>query len=147
MDERVPEPTVVQGAAGSSDGSRAHHRDGHGVLPFSSNGGREGKEEGRLNPAVAGRTPPVGRRRPCVDRAGFKTKIKTKNFLRKENQDHEARDDVARPVGRRRRFTNGSSFRRPRPANGSPGSVPNLAAKTDTLRGEPANLPSGVGHF
>ena len=35
----------LQGAAGSSDGPCAHHRDRNGVLPFSSNGGREEKEE------------------------------------------------------------------------------------------------------
>ena len=55
---------------------RAHiHRDRNGVLPFSSNGGREGKEESHLNSASGpGRMPPDGRHRPCVDRAGFKTK-------------------------------------------------------------------------
>src|ERR1039458_6155066 len=53
MDKRVPESAVMQGAAGSSDGPCAHHRDRNRVLPFSSNGGREGKEESHLNPAAA----------------------------------------------------------------------------------------------
>src|SRR5271169_986382 len=48
MDERVPESALMQGAAGSRNRPCAHHRDGHGVLPFSANGGSEGKEESHL---------------------------------------------------------------------------------------------------
>lgn len=40
------------------------------------------KKRVRLNRTVAGRTPPVGRRRPCVGRSGFKTKNKIKTVLR-----------------------------------------------------------------
>ena len=46
VDKHVSERTVMQSHAGPADRPGPHHRDGHGVVPFPQNAGKEERQQG-----------------------------------------------------------------------------------------------------
>ena len=87
MDRGVPESTIVQGVIGPDHGPRAHHRNGHGIVPLPAHCGKE-KESLRGVEVVSS-----FRRHP---------ENKIKPFSEKEKPKQVVRGTQVPPVGRQR---------------------------------------------
>ena len=64
MDDGISESAIVQGAVGPDYGPRAHHRNGHGIVPVPAHCGKEVEvmKDGRRGFAAPSSVPP--KRRP-----------------------------------------------------------------------------------